>query len=793
MSNIRVNDFPSRKQYTYAGGLPAVFVVDWPFFEDTDLFVYLSDPADDFEQEDPLNILTLGVDYQVTGAGLHTGGTVTLTVAPTVGWTVTIVGRMPIDRFSIYDSSSVVSMAQLNEDFNRVVVMIKNINTIIEQTIPKYDRSEYVQTTRSNPNTPFSYVNLPMLLTGEVWTGNATNTGLTKAFLGGSGTGNVIAAGPGMRPSIARWTGVDFVLTDSDININGATFEKTAGVTTDRIEIDDAWGAFHWPAHVTGSRPATPQNGDTYYDTTFNQFFGYIGGQWLPFSMGNGASNLWQRIFTQPGHTFVPGDLVYQKTDGDFELLLGTDAEHAEIQGMVVDPDPADPDQFLLQYGGEVDFSTWTSIVPLWAQGMPYGGVFFASTTNAGEGTLVPPTANGQVNLPVFLAFGPLTGVLRHSRGMIVGGTPPISGGTTTPNTVTKTITQTAHGFQEGDWLYVLPYNVGANEVEYALGDSSVLASSHVDGVVIDVIDADHFTLQEGGICDGVINTANNAPGAAITSGDIFYLSNTVPGKLMAAPPITVGHYSVRCFACEQLATDDPGTSIDSGYIMEKLPTRIAAPAGSGAIVLIGTFDYTNVTGINDLVNVLDGTYSDAWFVGRNFVIQRTGPGAPTYLAEGFYFRFAQGGAAQSDNNYRPPQFGVPFAGSRGTAISVIPQRMYSGDYTTLGTPDAPISFEIYLPDCNRANTYKQSMNSMRAWSELVTAPAAAGAPLAVYGLGYLQTGVAAGFQPYGGCYLGAQTPLTGLAFFVDGTGLLPAPTTLLIVSGEISVYGRVA
>lgn len=613
--SIAINSNPGRDQLVASNG-QTVFNYSFPIADETYLTVYQRGGA--VTPDDSTQQLTLGADYAVTGVGEEAGGTIVLNVAATGGDIITIVATEPIDRLSVFDDLNPFTVA-LNQQLNELTIMVNQVYTYWNNITPHYNYDELISAPLDNFNTgvrPFKRI-LPMLPDGHVWVGRGEigddPDDIVTAFFGGAGTGNVISSGPGMRPSITRWTGTDFIITDSEVNLpaGSAITEPTAGTTEEVTGFGDDWAAFHWPAHVTGGRPAAPNNGDTYYDTTFQQFFGYQNGIWVPFSTGDGNSNLWTLVITQPGHTFVPGDLVYQKSDGDFELLAATTPVLSEIQGMVVDPAPTDPDEFLIQFGGIVETSTWTAVPPAWLTGMTPGSVFFASDTTPGDGTLTPPITTGMVNLPVFLSFSATGGVLRHSRGLIIGGQPPTSSpDPAPPNTVTVTITQTGHGFSVDDWLYALPYNVGASEVQYAKGDSSALVSSHVAGVVILVIDANTFVLQEGGYCTGVVNTANNAPGSAIASGAVFYLSNTVPGKLMSAPPVTVGHYSVRCFECEQLATDDPGTSIDAGYILDKRPIEVVGGGAAGAIIQLVYNQYTGnaVKANGTALDVLDTT-----------------------------------------------------------------------------------------------------------------------------------------------------------------------------------------
>ena len=75
---MTVSTISSKVQYT-ADGVQTVFIVPFPFLQESDLQVYLGTVQ-----------ATLSTDYTATGAGSASGGTITLLTAPTVGELVTI-------------------------------------------------------------------------------------------------------------------------------------------------------------------------------------------------------------------------------------------------------------------------------------------------------------------------------------------------------------------------------------------------------------------------------------------------------------------------------------------------------------------------------------------------------------------------------------------------------------------------------------------------------------------------------------------------------------------------------
>lgn len=121
MSNIKINDVYQRIQYSAAMS-QTVFTVPFPFFQNNYLFVWVNGIE--------LNEGGAPGQYVVAGAGSPSGGTVTLVTPSINGDIVTIEGVMPIDRTSIYSATiSNLTGSDLNGDFNREVVMMKQIQT----------------------------------------------------------------------------------------------------------------------------------------------------------------------------------------------------------------------------------------------------------------------------------------------------------------------------------------------------------------------------------------------------------------------------------------------------------------------------------------------------------------------------------------------------------------------------------------------------------------------------------------------------------------------------------------
>lgn len=177
---IQIGDITPRQQYIATAG-QTVYILPFPFYADTDLLVYSR--ASGSSPNDVNDILTLNVDYTVTGAGLASGGTVTLTAASTVGDIVTVMRDMPEDRSNLYINTGSFTTEAVNADFNRDVMMNQQNELAAKGLSPKYDNNAVIGS---------GDLILDTLLPGYSWRMNATGTRI-EAYLpsgGGGGSGD---------------------------------------------------------------------------------------------------------------------------------------------------------------------------------------------------------------------------------------------------------------------------------------------------------------------------------------------------------------------------------------------------------------------------------------------------------------------------------------------------------------------------------------------------------------------------------------------------------------------------
>lgn len=755
---IAINSNFERDQLVATAG-QTIFAYSFPVFQDVYLKVYQRGGAvapNDFTQK-----LNLGTQYTVQGVGQETGGTITLTVPAVGGDIITIVGAEPIERESVFQDLNPFTVA-LNQQLNEQTVMQQQTYTYWANITPHYNFDELIST-QSIPNPagvrPFKLI-LPMLPDGHTWVGrgdiNLVPDDIVTAFLG-SGGGNVISTGIPMRQSIANWTGLGAQITDTNINIINNTFTPTVGdPPLGIIGFDDTWGAMHWPAHVTGNRPATPSNGDTYYDTTLNQFFGYDAGVWTPFAMG-GSTNTTIFIFVQTP-TVDPLTALYlgaavrmDVASGLWLLTLADNALDAEFYGFIVGISGGGPAfTYTLQLVGIAP----VGLPPL--TGLQRGSPYYLSDTVPGGIQITPPAGSGKINYPVIWPVDGTTVFIRMSRGFINGATTPVPPGPAIPPVIVV-ITQGGPPLAVGDWLYI------SADSFFTRGIATSLATAQVEWVVIAiVIPGNTYVIQQIGQMTGVVTVDD--VGAAIVSSTIYYLSRTAAGKLTPIAPVTPGFVSKPLYV-QQIAASN------TGWIMDQRPEIVAAPSGGGGLTLIARIDVTGLSIVDFGANIFNGTFRDVKIVGENLTIVDNATGT-IFSANGIGMRFYTGGVLRIGTLYNagtdwinttPPNslltmdvgnaFGIP-GGTFGTPNSA--------------TATAAVNFEIDLYGIIDTVTTKLNYFAVTYFTNVIPGPPP--------------------FNPhnveYWGDYYGDLLPITGVEF-----SMIPSATSHF-THGTISLYG---
>jgi len=124
---ITTND--TRDEYTATAG-QTLFNYTFKIFESTDLNVYVTPVGQD--PDDDIDIVT---GYSVTGLGDEDGGTITLVTPTTAGDSVTIVSDIPESRTTDYQNNGDFLPNTVNDDFDRVVSLVKQANDKVNRTV----------------------------------------------------------------------------------------------------------------------------------------------------------------------------------------------------------------------------------------------------------------------------------------------------------------------------------------------------------------------------------------------------------------------------------------------------------------------------------------------------------------------------------------------------------------------------------------------------------------------------------------------------------------------------------
>jgi hypothetical protein len=127
MPHVQIDDRAPRTRYAVGGTPQTAFSVNFAFFDEDDLLVYVDD-----------ELLTRGADYTVAGTsgseGGYPGGTVTLTDA-VENVTVTIVREVPIERTSDFPNGGPLQIPTLNTDFDKIVAILQQIDQHLDRSL----------------------------------------------------------------------------------------------------------------------------------------------------------------------------------------------------------------------------------------------------------------------------------------------------------------------------------------------------------------------------------------------------------------------------------------------------------------------------------------------------------------------------------------------------------------------------------------------------------------------------------------------------------------------------------
>ena len=138
-------------------------------------------------------------------------------------------------------------------------------------------------------------------------------------------------------------------------------------------------------------------------------------------------------------------------------------------------------------------------------------------------------------------------------------------------STLTKNITQAAHGFAVGNLVYL-------NGAIYTLALATSVVTAEVVGIITSIIDANNFVLTTSGYITGF---------GGLVAGSVFFVSDSTPGLLTTVAPSAVGSVQKPVFVAD-------GTT--SGYFINYRGDVVTTPA-VGVTSVTGTPNQINSTG----------------------------------------------------------------------------------------------------------------------------------------------------------------------------------------------------
>lgn len=127
---INVADVTPRIGYT-ATASQTVFSVPFVFFANSDLRVYQNEV-----------LLTLDVEYTVTGAEDEDGGTVTLITGATVGDAILISRHVPIEQTTHIPPSGPLDIAAINVQISKLIAIAQQLNDSFERSLRQPDSED---------------------------------------------------------------------------------------------------------------------------------------------------------------------------------------------------------------------------------------------------------------------------------------------------------------------------------------------------------------------------------------------------------------------------------------------------------------------------------------------------------------------------------------------------------------------------------------------------------------------------------------------------------------------------
>ena len=147
---MTITTLGSRNQYTSALNSDTVFPITFTFLEQDDVAVYQTPSG---QAPNPASDLLQASEYVLVGTGSNPSlRNVTLNTPAPVGDIITVIRNMPLKRTTDFQLSGDFSAANLNNQFDRLVLMVQQVNTLIKNLGLTYVDNEITDQTNPTQN-----------------------------------------------------------------------------------------------------------------------------------------------------------------------------------------------------------------------------------------------------------------------------------------------------------------------------------------------------------------------------------------------------------------------------------------------------------------------------------------------------------------------------------------------------------------------------------------------------------------------------------------------------------------
>lgn len=248
---MTVSNNIGRTQST-ASASQTIFPYNFQIDDEANLNVYQR--ASGSTPDDSADLLTITVDYTVTGVGDANGGTIVLVTGASAGDIITVTSNTPAERDTTFATGGAISSANLNQEFDNLILIYQNLLASVPQRSLLYPASATIADKDRI---------LPILGPDETWAMNSAGTAIETVELpsGGSAAKNSTyvtmtdetATEPNSYPLSEIGNGLMVNLVSST-----AIEVRTLTGTADEIDITNGSGVGGNPTFRIAENPIIP-------------------------------------------------------------------------------------------------------------------------------------------------------------------------------------------------------------------------------------------------------------------------------------------------------------------------------------------------------------------------------------------------------------------------------------------------------------------------------------------------------------------------------------------------------